>query len=107
MLIGRKEQQSLLKEALTSYKSEFIVVYGGRRVGKTFLIKSTLGEGIDFELTGTQDGNTKDQLENFTDKLSEYNFGNIGSEKPKNWREAFSLLKQYLKTLDKDKKKVI
>lgn len=107
MLIGRKEQQTLLKEALTSYKSEFIVVYGRRRVGKTFLIKSTLGEYFDFELTGTQDGSRKDQLANFTDKLSEYNFGNIGIEKPKNWRTAFSLLKKYLKTLDKDKKKVV
>jgi len=42
LVIGRDEQKALFKEALNSSKSEFVVVYGRRRVGKTFLIKNVL-----------------------------------------------------------------
>jgi len=107
MLIGRTEQKAILKEAVASPKSEFVVVYGRRRIGKTFLIKRTLSQAIDFEMTGIQDGGLSDQLTTFVEKLGEQGFGNIQSEKPKNWREAFSLLKKYLQTLKKDKKKVL
>lgn len=107
MLIGRTEQKSILKEAMTSPKSEFVVVYGRRRVGKTFLIKTTLADDIDFEMTGIQDGALSDQLTTFVEKLGEKGFGNIHSPKPENWRAAFSLLKQYLQTLGQEKKKVL
>ena len=38
-LIGRDEEQSLLKKYIDSDHSEFIAIYGRRRVGKTFLVK--------------------------------------------------------------------
>ena len=107
MLIGREEQNKIFNEVLASSKSEFVVVYGRRRVGKTYLIKNVLGNRINFDMTGIQNGNLKDQLENFTSKLSEKEFGNIGLEKPKSWMEAFSLLKKYLSSLKSKKKKVI
>ena len=68
LIIGRDEQKVIFKEALASPKSEFMVVYGRRRVGKTFLIKNVLGKQIDFEMTGIQNGDLRDQLQNFTDK---------------------------------------
>ncbi len=95
LVIGRKEQTILLKEALKSPKSDFIVVYGRRRVGKTYLIKNTLGKRIDFEMTGIQKGDTQDQLENFIEKLSEFS-GTEDLVKPTNWMKAFSILKRYL-----------
>ena len=107
MLVGRKEQILILKEALSSDRSEFVIVYGRRRVGKTFLVKEVLGRYINFEMTGIQEGNMEDQLANFSEKLSEYGFGGIKLEKPKNWREAFSQLKQYLITFKSAKKKII
>ena len=39
MIIGRNEEIFLLKSMLDSAKSEFVAVYGRRRVGKTFLIR--------------------------------------------------------------------
>ena len=39
MLIGRKNEQQMLLDALKSDESEFIAVYGRRRVGKTYLIR--------------------------------------------------------------------
>ena len=38
-IIGRQKEIERLKKYLASDKSEFIAVYGRRRVGKTFLIK--------------------------------------------------------------------
>lgn len=107
MIIGRKKEISILNESLNSSKSEMIVVYGRRRVGKTFLIKHALGEKIDFEMTGVKGGSFQDQLEIFTEKLSEKGFGTLADEKPKSWLKAFSLLKRYLKERKGKGRKVI
>lgn len=45
-LIGRKSEQKILLGALESAKAQLIVVYGRRRVGKSFLLKS-MAEHID------------------------------------------------------------
>ncbi len=107
MLIGRKKEVAILNDSLNSGKSEMIVVYGRRRVGKTFLIKQVLNEKIDFDMTGVKGGSLKDQLEIFTEKLSEKGFGTLVDEKPKSWLKAFSLLKRYLKEKKGDERKVI
>lgn len=105
LLIGRKKQQEVFKEAITSKRSEFIVVYGRRRVGKTYLIKTYFKDKFDYELTGIQNGSLADQLENFQEKLSEQ----IGEDiaKPKNWMSAFRMLKKYLSSKKKKQKKII
>ena len=51
-LVGRLEEKDLLKKYYNSPKSEFIAVYGRRRVGKTYLIRETLGHLLDFEFSG-------------------------------------------------------
>ena len=38
-LIGRKKETILLNKLYDSRKSEFVAIYGRRRVGKTFLVK--------------------------------------------------------------------
>ena len=54
ILIGREQEQQLLWNALTSPKPELIALIGRRRVGKTYLVKHTYQQRIDFELTGLQ-----------------------------------------------------
>ena len=39
ILIGCKEEQVILHEALHSDRAEMVIVFGRRRVGKTFLTK--------------------------------------------------------------------
>ena len=39
-IIGRKEEIALLQSIEASDRSAFVAVYGRRRVGKTFLIRS-------------------------------------------------------------------
>jgi uncharacterized protein len=104
-IIGRNAQKRIFKEALASDKSEFVVVYGRRRVGKTFLIKNALGKHINFEMSGIKDGDMRDQLENFADKLSEFSKTEVG--KPSTWMQAFALLRKYLSNGGTKKKKTI
>lgn len=44
MFIGRNDELQLLQEKYKTKKSELVVVYGRRRVGKTALIKKFIGE---------------------------------------------------------------
>lgn len=39
-LIGRDEEKETLKVFLQSKRSEFLAIYGRRRVGKTFLVRT-------------------------------------------------------------------
>jgi len=64
-LIGRKEEIATLEEAFLSDKPELIALIGRRRVGKTYLVKQTYNQQIDFELTGLQHAKKSEQLQNF------------------------------------------
>ncbi|MEM7374765.1 MAG: ATP-binding protein [Bacteroidota bacterium] len=95
MLIGRKKEIDILHTVLASEKAEMIAVIGRRRVGKTFLIKSIYKQQLIFQLTGLQNGSPKEQLLAFTDGLEQLSGEEI--QRPKDWLEAFLLLKKYLK----------
>lgn len=105
-MIGRKQEKQKIKQLLRSDRSEFLAVTGRRRVGKTYLIDTLLGEHYCFSMTGIQNGNTLTQLVNFGIKLWEYG-GVTEPIQPKNWQLAFAFLKTYLKTLDTNRKQVI
>ena len=70
--IGREKEIKQLRQRYESPSPEFIVVYGRRRVGKTFLVRQTFDNDFDFYLTGLYKKNIRRQLENFTNALSEY-----------------------------------
>lgn len=48
IFVGRKVQLAELKEVINSNRSEFIAVYGRRRVGKTFLIRKAVENKFTF-----------------------------------------------------------
>ena len=52
MLVGRQSEISILNNALASDESQFVAVYGRRRVGKTFLIRQTLHKHFVFQHAG-------------------------------------------------------
>ncbi len=105
--IGRKEEQGILKDALQSGEAEMVAVIGRRRVGKTFLVKTVYQNELVFDITGIQDGELKIQLERFRDHLVERTKTGLSIPVPKDWFEAFNMLKAYLQTLPKDKKQVV
>ena len=104
MIIGRKEEQQILHSAVQSENSEFVAVYGRRRVGKTYLIRETFGYKFTFQHTGLAKGNTKEQLFSFAISLRDAGYDDCPI--PKSWLEAFSLLSAYLKN-STDEKKII
>ncbi|WP_040254320.1 AAA family ATPase [Psychroserpens mesophilus] len=107
LVIGREEQLQLLDDALYSNKSELVVVYGRRRVGKTFLIREAYKKYCVLEVSGIPDGSYKDQLTNFHNAICRKNKSFSALEKPENWLEAFAMLSDYLDTLQSDTKKVV
>ena len=62
MIIGRKYEQQRLKEAFASEESEFVAVYGRRRVGKTFLVRETFQYDLTFQHSGLAQSDKKQQL---------------------------------------------
>ena len=103
-LIGRKNEISILQNALKSNKPELIAVYGRRRIGKTFLIRNVYKNYIQFEFSGINNCSLKQQLNNFYLTLADKN---DSFKKPTDWIEAFHQLNQYISKLTSKKKKVI
>ena len=104
MLIGRTEEQDELHAAYNSEYSEFVAVFGRRRVGKTFLIRETFDYKFTFSHTGLAKKNTKAQLQNFQSSLRSQ--GMPKAPFPENWLEAFDMLATLLSQSD-DKRKVV
>ncbi len=88
-IIGREKEKADLKKYISSSQSEFVAVYGRRRVGKTFLIKELLEGQFTFRLTGKENARLGEQLLNFSYAQEDY-FQD--SHVPQNWSEAFRQL---------------
>lgn len=104
-LIGRNKECEELKRCLQSDRSELVIVYGRRRIGKTFLIEEFFGQRFDFKYVGAHGMTTRRQLSNFLKTLNRY------SKKKyppfRNWDEAFFALEEYLSTISEKRKKVV
>lgn len=111
-IIGRSKEIEELKMLYNSNKSEFIVVYGRRRVGKTYLIDEVFRNKITFRHAGlspvdkeNNKNNLKQQLKHFYYSLQLH--GMKKSHCPTSWLEAFFMLEQLLESLNTHKKQVI
>lgn len=93
-IIGRKEEQEIIEECLRSGRPEFLVVYGRRRVGKTYLIKEFFNRSFAFYATGVPNQKTAQQLKFFHQSLLEY--GSTETTAPSDWLEAFMRLRHLL-----------
>ena len=103
-IIGREDELGKLKDYYQSDKSEFIAVYGRRRVGKTFLIRSFFKDKFDFYATGVIDGSRDVQMEAFHSALVRYGYK---GKKATTWIEAFNQLAGLLESKNKGRKKRI
>lgn len=105
IFIGRETEVANLQKYYDSKESEFVVIYGRRRVGKTFLVKEFFDDKYDFKVTGLYKKPKKIQLKNFALALEEYGYPLKST--PADWLEAFSALKQLLKKTDSDNRKKV
>ncbi len=93
-MVGRKDERRRLLAAKESEYSEFVAVYGRRRVGKTFLVRETFGYSFTFQHTGVANGTLMEQLYQFRAAIMEQGY----EECPplSNWFEAFDALKKVI-----------
>ncbi|MDR0309117.1 MAG: ATP-binding protein, partial [Coriobacteriales bacterium] len=109
-LIGRKAEREWLQQYFDSSESEFIVIYGRRRVGKTYLVKEFFGGDFFFYFTGVAKGSLSLHMERFAVALAEWCPVSKKAARqlpPKTWMDAFDLLKEAIKTADQSSRKVI
>lgn len=105
LIIGREKEKKLLEECYESQESQLVVLYGRRRVGKSFLINQFFDGLFDFKLVGDYQLDTKDQLANFHYELKHQT--GVDGVVPDSWTEAFHQLREYLESLDNGRKLVV
>lgn len=110
-IIGRKREQIQLERLFNSKEAEFLVVYGRRRVGKTFLIRNYFKDKFTFYHTALsplelEEGDLQQaQLQNFASSLRSY--GADIKDIPQDWLSAFDLLIDLLKRKSTENKKMV
>lgn len=104
-IVGRKEEIARLDRCMDSSKAQLVIIYGRRRVGKTFLINEYFNDQFAFKLTGAYKRPKTFQLESFSYEL-QLKTG-MDHPVPATWREAFNMLRHYLESLPTEEKKVV
>lgn len=87
--IGRKDAIDELDRICELPRPQFVVVYGRRRVGKTYLVRQYFKNEFAFYATGVLGGSGRDELAAFGNNLRLY--GDEGRT-PKDWFSAFAAL---------------
>ena len=99
-IIGRTREIHELNRYYDSGRPELIVVYGRRRVGKTYLIREHFENNFAFYFTGEVNSSNAENLANFDKAIVQYGGGQTPCSQ--NWRDAFNKLE---KLLDKTTRK--
>lgn len=104
-LIGREQELNELQWAMESHRSELVILYGRRRVGKTFLVRRFFNDSYCFHYVGAHRQTKRVQLQNFREALMRYS-GNNDVGQIENWHEAFLQLERYLENCQEQRKVV-
>lgn len=108
-MVCREPQIKILQRIFASNRPEFLAIYGRRRVGKTFLIRSFFEKKkcVFFSVMGSKDGSYTDQLTHFTRRIGEVFLNHIIPPPARNWDEAFRLLLDSINKLPKQQTVVL
>lgn len=104
-LVARHEECEELKRCMESDESEFVIVCGRRRIGKTYLVEQYFNKRYDFKFVGGHGLDTRDQLRSFAKALSKYS-GRKQAEL-RDWMDAFDALEAYLGAIPDNRRKVV
>lgn len=105
-IIGREIEKQLLHSIYNSEKSEFVAVYGRRRVGKTFLVREFFENELIFQTAGLAKEDTRRQIKSFYDDLQEWGLPRQ-AEAPRDWLDIFMLLRMLIKQSDRERKVIL
>jgi len=107
IITGRIAEQKVLGLRLSTNEPELIAIYGRRRVGKTYLIRTFCNDSMVFEMTGIHEATMKTQLENFSQALQLATQSVLPLTIPTTWLQAFMMLNTYLRSVPSDRAAVI
>ena len=105
-IIARNGEIEALERKYRSEKSEFVIVYGRRRIGKTFLVNNVFADRFTFTYVGSRKQKSEKQLQRFAIQLKEYS-GSVYAPVLGSWEEAFNELRILIDQKPKDERKVI
>ena len=94
-----------LDKCMREETAQLVLVYGRRRVGKTFLINQYFKNVFSFKLTGTYYKPKTDQLQAFISELNRKSHKKLKA--PSTWTQAFEMLREYIEDQDPEKKCVV
>jgi AAA+ ATPase superfamily predicted ATPase len=106
-MVGRQKETEILNRLYNSDESQFVALYGRRRVGKTYLVNELFHDRLTFKHAGIspvenelQDSKSplKNQLKNFYNSLILW--GMKPKRCPTDWMEAFLMLELFLQSKD-------
>ena len=103
-MIGRRAEIKELNRMFDSRESEFVAIYGRRRVGKTYLVRETFAGQFAFSHTGLNGVSLRRQLAYFFQSLKKY--GCTETRCPADWFEAFLFLGKTLERAPEGRKVV-
>ena len=86
-IIGRTNEIDILEYCFNSAQSEFVAIYGRRRVGKTYLVRELFKDRMTFYATGVLNEGTESQLTQWNREIAGYNHKEI--KEADNWLDAF------------------
>lgn len=109
LVIDRQHEKKILQNVLNSGKSEFIAIYGRRRVGKTYLIKTFFRQSkcVFFHVTGSNNEALLTQLNRFIIEIGKVFYSGAELKPQKTWETAFELLTKSIDLISKEKKIVL
>jgi hypothetical protein len=90
-MIGRIREINELNRLHESGESEFVAIYGRRRVGKTYLVRETFADRFAFYHMGLPKGTKREQLAHFRESLASAGFAGVS---PRDWFAAFRALRE-------------
>ncbi len=105
-IIARTHEIETLERKYRSGKSEMVIVYGRRRIGKTFLVNNVFSDRFTFTFVGARKQKQEKQLQRFAMQLK------LFSDSPyapalNSWEEAFIELRTLIERKPSDERKVI
>ena len=103
-MVGRRSESETLWRARDAEESQFIAIYGRRRVGKTYLVRKAFDGEFAFYHTGIANVGKQEQISRFVKSLEKY--GIKTRPKPKDWFAAFDLLADGLAAMPSGRKVV-
>ena len=93
-MIARKKEQKNLNEAYCDENSQFVAIYGRRRIGKTYLVREAFEGRFSFRHTGLARADKNQQIAEFKKSLKKFGMKDLSPIK--DWYTAFDRLEELL-----------